>query len=205
MTEIRKGRFSAVRNVVVAGAVAVGLVVGSAGVAAAAVDDSNSIVDGKGATITVSQQDTFINGVVPLDGSPLTREWFHNGRAAAKIEGPGADKYKGSEIIVGYQVAYPVSLGGKLKMNFVPKLEASGTGVSVAFGPSLDLELAPGGGVKTVEVAKGKFDGAATEIQFANVHGSATGVVGRVTIRPYVTVKSAAGDVVTTFGKPWVL
>lgn len=90
-------------------------------------------------------------------------------------------------------------------MNFVPKLEASGAGVSVAFGPSLDLELAPGGGVKTVEVAKGKFDGAATEIQFANAHGSATGVVGPVTIRPYVTVKSAAGDVVTTFGKPLVL
>ena len=79
MTVIQKPRRSrglkSMRTAVVASAAVVGLVVGG-GSASAAVDDSNSVVDGGGNTITVSQADTFINSVFPLDGSPLTREWF---------------------------------------------------------------------------------------------------------------------------------
>jgi len=59
-----------------------GLFVGS-GTAAAGMDNQMSLVDGGGRTMTISQWDTYLDGVFPLDRNRLTREWFHSGRAAS--------------------------------------------------------------------------------------------------------------------------
>lgn len=114
MTEIQKSRRSrglkSMSVAVAASASVVGLVLGT-GTASAAVDSSNSIVDADGNTITVTLSDTFINGVAPLDGSPLTREWFANGRASYDVQGPSADDFEGT-LKIGYQIGYPLSLNG---------------------------------------------------------------------------------------------
>ena len=49
-----------------------GLFVGS-GTASAEMDNKMSLVDGGGRTMTVSQWDTYLDGVFPLDRNRLTR------------------------------------------------------------------------------------------------------------------------------------
>ncbi|MGB6072749.1 MAG: MspA family porin, partial [Rhodococcus sp. (in: high G+C Gram-positive bacteria)] len=109
MTEIQKSRRSrglkSMSAAVVAGASVVGLVLGT-GTASAAVDSTNTVVDANGNVITVSLSDTFINSVSPLDGNPLTREWFANGVAGWTVTGPDADDFEGT-VAIGYQVGYP--------------------------------------------------------------------------------------------------
>ncbi|KQU46721.1 hypothetical protein ASG84_09515 [Rhodococcus sp. Leaf278] len=120
MTEIQKSRRSrglkSMSVAVAASASVVGLVLGT-GTASAAVDSSNSVVDADGNTITVTLSDTFINGVAPLDGSPLTREWFANGRASYDVQGPSADDFEGT-LKIGYQVGYPMSLNGTVTIEW---------------------------------------------------------------------------------------
>ncbi|MDV7196834.1 MspA family porin [Rhodococcus kroppenstedtii] len=206
-----------VRAAVVASAAVVGLVVGS-GSAQAAVDDSNSIVDGGGNTITVSQADTFINSVAPLDGNPLSREWFHNGRAIVEVAGPDAEDFSGT-ITLGYQFGYPGSLDGTLTFSYTtPNISATlkpsatpGGGFTASELGTSDLlpsasasvELGFGPGIEDVEVGSGAASGERTEIQVSNVHGTATGILGNVSVRPYVKVVSDNGDTAVTYGKPW--
>ena len=89
----------------------------SGATANAAVDSSNSIVDGKGNTLTATQSDTSINFVQPLDGNPLTREWFHNGVASYTVSGPDAEAFGGG-MTIGYQVGYPATLNGQITFNY---------------------------------------------------------------------------------------
>lgn len=212
------------RAAVVAGAAVFGMIAAN-GTASAAIDDSNYIIDGTGTKITVSQADTFINSVAPLDGNPLTREWFHNGRAIVDAEGPGAEDFSGTAT-VGYQFGYPGSLNGKLSFGYsTPNISLGGeTGwdlqPSGAFGgydyglstfstndllpsASIGVDLTPGPGLAEVDVAEGDVSGPHSEIQASNVWGTATNILGNVSVRPYVKVVSDLGDVVVTYGVPW--
>ncbi|OZC55884.1 hypothetical protein CH267_12250 [Rhodococcus sp. 06-621-2] len=210
------------------------------GVAQADVDRVDSFVDGSGATVEVTQSDTYINGVVPLDGSPLTREWFHNGRVS--VAALGADDFAGT-LSVGYQFAYPMSIGGKITVSFntpqlsselsqktkteevtvTPDPETDPDGVPVTTTETTttteltntleattpegkaELSIAPGPGTQEVEVASGDIEGALTELQFAGIHGSATGVLGNLTVRPFVKVTSDSGSYVVSYGDPQIL
>lgn len=204
----------------------------TAGVAQADVDRVDSFVDGSAHTITVTQSDTYINGVVPLDGSPLTREWFHNGRIAVAAAGAEAADFSGT-VSVGYQVAYPMSIGGSVSISFdspqatakvtqktepVPPAEVveggpttktttTATSTVTIESPQIasELNLAPGPGVQEFEIASADVSGELSELQFAGIHGTATGVLGNVTIRPYVKVTSASGSSVVSYGDPQVL
>ncbi|OZC52566.1 hypothetical protein CH286_03100 [Rhodococcus sp. WWJCD1] len=262
MTEIQKSRRSrglkSMSVAVAASASVVGLVLGT-GTASAAVDSSNSIVDGDGNTVTVTLSDTFINGVAPLDGNPLTREWFANGRASWDVQGPTADDFEGT-LKIGYQIGYPLSLNGGVEVSWSsPSAEfnlGSGNESSVTgniplvgptdpvtgellAGPTVDLggkgtstsgldvgvQLIPqatgtialtnGPGVVQSESAyalkneeaditssEGDAAGTSGSIQVANLHGTATGILGNVTIRPYVSLTSATGDTAITYGVP---
>lgn len=253
---------------VVAGASVAGLVLGT-GTASAAVDSTNTIVDGNGNTIVVTLSDTFINGVPSLDGNPLTREWFANGRAGWDVTGPDADDFEGT-VKIGYQVGYPLAINGGVTISWgtpsitaeagvnagvgnsrattrnVPVLDDEGNPVlddegnavtediSVDTGeatngataginaeaqliPTADFEvgIANGPGILEAEGAVLKIDesapvsgtegdavGNSGSIQLANVHGTATGVLGNVRVRPYVSVTSSTGDVAVTYGAP---
>ncbi len=68
---------------------------------------------------------------------------------------------------------------------------------------SIELSQAPG--IEEVVVAEGEFDGDFKEVQIANVHGAATGVIGPVSVRPFVRVITSNGDNVTTYGQVWTL
>ena len=233
MTEIQKSRRSrglkSMSAAVVAGASVVGLVLGT-GTASAAVDSTNTVVDANGNVITVSLSDTFINSVAPLDGNPLTREWFANGVAGWTVTGPDADDFEGT-VAIGYQVGYPASLGGELSIDWAtPSVGASlgydlvketGTasvGADVELLPvaSANITLGPGPGIVQSEGpvavidesamltgSEGDAAGASGTIQVANLHGTATGILGNVRVRPYVALTSSTGDVAVTYGAPW--
>ncbi|WP_405179234.1 MspA family porin [Nocardia sp. NBC_01377] len=181
------------------------------GVAAAAVDNTDIVVDAKSRTITAIQADTFVRGLAPLDRNPLTRQWQHNGKAEFTVTGDKADEFTGT-IKIGYLVGYPATLTGKIKLSYsTPSFGfnvdsgVSSLGFNGSLIPTLsgELEVGFGPGVKQVEVASGKIGGAQGYISIVNFFGTVTGVVGPATIQPYVTVVSDSGDTVTTFGRVW--
>ncbi|MDQ1181299.1 MspA family porin [Rhodococcus sp. SORGH_AS_0301] len=236
MTVIRKPRRSrglkSMSVAAVAGASVVGLVLGT-GTANAGVDASNTVVDADGNAITINLEDTFVNSVFPLDGNPLTREWFGNGRITWSVAGPSADDFEGT-VKVGYQVGYPGSLGGSLNIDWATptvglKLGGTlggGTG-SIADAPiaadvqllpvaSANVEIAPGPGItqsesavavvdESADITGGEQEAAGTDgsIQLANVHGTATGILGNVRVRPYASIVSATGDTAVAYGPVW--
>ncbi|MCZ4519591.1 MspA family porin [Rhodococcus ruber] len=268
MTEIQKSRRSrglkSMSVAVAASASVVGLVLGT-GTASAAVDSSNTVVDRDGNTITVTLSDTFIQGVPSLDGNPLTREWFANGKASWDVTGPSADDFEG-DVKIGYQIGYPLSIGGTVSIEWAsptlgldigsgnestgeiklidPKDDGDGNTIpgGPGGGPVLNPPSVSLGGVGTstsglgfhadlIPQAKGAIalengpgivqsesaalpindgvTGSGSEgvgnsgsIQVANLHGTATGILGNVSVRPYVAVTSAQGDVAVTYGVP---
>ncbi|MBY4127959.1 MspA family porin [Rhodococcus fascians] len=257
MTEIQKSRRSrglkSMSVAVAASASVVGLVLGT-GTASAGVDSAKSIVDADGNTVTLTLSDSFVSGVAPLDGNPLTREWFYDGRASFDVQGPSADDFEGT-LTAGLQIGYPLSLDGGVSVEWASpsaklgigsgnssKIGVGGTigdiadigvddlldlpvsteatstsnldvGVQLIPQATATIDLAPGGGVVQSESAIATFNkeanisktegdaaGAQGSIQLAGVHGTATGILGNVTVRPYVTLLSAKGDSITTYG-----
>lgn len=201
-----------IRLFAIATIVASGLVFGT-GAAGAVVDSSNQIIDQQDRSIEAIQSDTRIDFVPPLDGNPLTREWFHNGEAAYRVAGPNAGDWRG-HITIGYQVGYPATLSGKLKFNY----STPGLGVDLGGGDGailkldglipragVEIEVGFGPGIQTVECAGGDISGAAGFLRMSGFHGTVTGVVGQTTIRPFVKVVSSSGDAVYTYGRLWTI
>jgi hypothetical protein len=222
----RAGRHRS-RALAVAGvaALVVGLGTGTAG---AVVNNYSSITDGSDNLVEISQGDTSIVGVPPLDSSPLSREFFHSGYAEARISGPGADSMSGSKISFGYQVGYPIALTGATIQLNTPGLgfESEGTG-GIIFGDIFDennieigfenrnmlagdiipqqnliFDLEPGGITDVPVIEDKEFGGPFAKIRIGNVHGSVSGAIGPVTLRPYAKVELASGDIVMTYGAP---
>ena len=134
----------------------------------------------------------------PLDGNPLTREWFHDGVAAFSVSGPDAAAFGGG-MTIGYQVGYPATLNGQITFNYsTPSLTfdlsestprsatSSRRWVSASAWASAPASrtsrLPPDRSAVTV----GRFGS-------RNFHGSVTGVIGETTIRPYITLVSSKG------------
>ena len=200
-----------VRGIAVAAVATAALALATNGTASAAVDRSDSVVDHGGNRIEAVISDTHIDFVQPLDGNPLTREFFHNGRAGFKVTGPDADKFKG-KISLGYQIGYPATLTGNITVGYsTPQLEIDFntfpgdltptpllTDLLPSAGASLQVGFGPG--IVDVPATSGDIAGGEGDIALANFHGTVTGVLGPTNIRPYVTVTSEAGDSVTTYG-----
>ncbi|SUE16923.1 MspA porin [Rhodococcus gordoniae] len=209
---IKSRGFKAARNAAVAGAAVFGLVLGASGAASAEVNDQNRIVS-DGLEVVVTQEDTFIQGVPALGGSPFNREFFHNGRGTANLIGEGAADAEGTTFQFGYQFAWAGSIDGAIGVTYsTPGLEV---GIKPA-GPEAkvtdilpqayaELELTPAPGIEELVVAEGEFDGDFKTVQFSNVHGTASGVLGAVQVRPFVRAITANGDNVTTYGAPWTV
>ncbi|CRK51042.1 Porin MspA [Rhodococcus sp. RD6.2] len=225
----RAGRHRS-RALAVAGvaALVVGLGTGTAG---AVVNNYSSITDGSDNLVEISQGDTSIVGVPPLDSSPLSREFFHSGYAEARISGPGADSMSGSKISFGYQVGYPIALTGATIQLNTPglgyELESKNGIDLIGFLPGGDdpdfilgfenrgmlagdiipqqnliFDLEPGGITDVPVIEDKEFGGPFAKIRIGNVHGSVSGAIGPVTLRPYAKVELASGDIVMTYGAP---
>ncbi|MBP2210397.1 hypothetical protein JOJ87_000741 [Rhodococcus ruber] len=210
---IKSRGFKAARNAAVSGAAVLGLVLGATGSAQAAVDDQNRIVS-DGLEVVVTQEDTFIHGVPALGGSPFNREWFHNGRGTANLIGEDAADAEGTTFQFGYQFAWAGSIDGAIGVTYsTPQLElelsaadgATATVTDILPQAYAELELTPAPGIEELVVAEGGFDGDFKTVQFSNVHGTASGVIGAVQVRPFVRAITANGDNVTTYGKPWTV
>ena len=207
---IKSRGFKAARNATVAGAAVLGLVLGASGAASAEVNDQNRIVS-DGLEVVVTQEDTFIQGTPALGGSPFNREFFHNGRGTANILGEGAADAEGTTFQFGYQFAWAGSIDGAIGVTYsTPGLEvdlpdASATVTDILPQAYAELELTPAPGIEELVVAEGEFDGDFKTVQFANVHGTASGVLGAVQVRPFVRAITANGDSVTTYGEVWTV
>ncbi|MGW5437319.1 MspA family porin [Nocardia asteroides] len=196
----------ALRLLAVASAAALGLTLGS-GAAGAGVDSSAAVVDGRDRLVEAVQSDTRIDVVAPLDGNPLTREWFHSGTASYRVTGPDAASWAG-RLTVGYQIGYPATLDGRLKFEW----STPGLGIEVGTGgptvkidgllPRAGVELGVGfgPGIREVEVAAGEVTGTDGVLRLAGFHGTVTGVLGPANLRPFVRIVSATGDTVVTYG-----
>jgi len=229
MTNISTSRFGYkrfTRSVAVAGIAALAMVMGN-GTASAGVDNSSSVIDARGNRIEVVQGDTQYQVVPPLDGVPTSVEFFHNGYAGVAITGPNAEEFKGTQLTVGYQIGYPVSLAGATIVLNSPGLGfaiGSSNGINLGLVPDftldlnagtnaelagdiipsqeLDIDLEPGG-ITTVPLLEGQeFDGSAAVVRMQGVHGSISGAIGPVTIRPYAMAVTENGDTVMTYGVP---
>src|SRR6476661_5397947 len=208
------------RIAAIAGIAVLAMVMGN-GTASAGVDNSSSVVDARGNRIEVLQGDTQFQVVPPLDGVPTSVEFFHNGYAGVNITGPNAAEFKGTKLTVGYQIGYPIALSGATIVLNSPGLgfvigSSNGINLGILPDPSLslnagtnvglvgdiipsqelDIDLAPGG-ITTVPLLENQsFDGPAATVRMQGVHGSISGAVGPVTIRPYATAVTANGDTV---------
>ncbi|MCE4266121.1 hypothetical protein CJ178_21825 [Rhodococcus sp. ACPA4] len=195
--------------------------------ASAGVDNASSITDVKGNRIEVLQMDTAIHTVPPLDSSPLSVEFFHDGVASVRIDGPDADSFTGTQLTIGYQIGYPIALTGATVVLNSPGLDwgvESGTNLGIGFIPEpalgldisnafvlggdiipsqeLDVDLAPGG-ITDVELLEDQtFDGREATVRMQGIHGYVQGAIGPVTIRPYAKAVTSNGDTVVTYGAP---
>ena len=193
-----------------------GLFVGS-GTASAEMDNQMSLVDGGGRTMTVSQWDTYLDGVFPLDRNRLTREWFHSGRAKYSVAGPGAEDFGGT-LELGYQVGFPWSLGVGINFSYTtPNILLDDVSISpLGFDPlgsvitpnlfpgvSISSDLGNGPGIQEVATFSVDVEGPEGSVAVANAHGTVTGAAGGVLLRPFARLISKTGDSVTTYGEAW--
>ncbi|WP_024804663.1 MspA family porin [Nocardia sp. BMG51109] len=203
-------RRAAGRGSVVAAALAVGVAV-ALGPATAGVDSASSIVDRGNRTVEAVQSDTRIDFVPPLDGNPLTREWFHQGRAGFRISGPGAEDWRG-HVTIGYMVGYPATLNGKITFRY----QTPGLGAELGTEPKLqvfdlipqigvEIEAGFGPGIESIDCAGGDVSGSDGYLRMSGFHGTVTGVLGQTTIRPFVRLVGADGDTVVTYGPLWTI
>jgi hypothetical protein len=205
-------RWSLVALVAVVAALITGLATSHA-----AMDNELSVDDSQGRTLNVQQWDVLLNGVSPLDMNPLTREWFHNGRAAYHVSGDGADDFKGT-LELGYQVSFPWQLGNAINFSYsTPNLNLDQTRLPGIFsvpgslvvtsppllpGVGINLDLGNGPGIQEVSTFKVDISGADGAVAIAGAHGSFTGAAGGVVLRPFARLTSSDGDSVTTYGDP---
>ena len=206
-----------ISRAVVALIAAMAALVAGSPVSNAVLDDQMSLVDGGGRTMTIQQWDTYLDGVFPLDGNRLTREWFHSGRAIYSVVGPGADEFAGT-LELGYQVGFPWSLGVGINFSYTtPNILLDGVSLSpLAFDPlasvitpnlfpglSISSDLGNGPGIQEVATFSVDVAGADGAVAVSNAHGTVTGAAGGVLLRPFARLISQTGDSVTTYGEPW--
>ena len=204
-------------RVLAAVVVACAALLAAPGTSSAAMDNQQSLVDGKGRTMTVQQWDTFLDGVFPLDRNRLTREWFHSGKAVYSVVGPGADKFAGS-LELGYQVGFPWSLGVGINFSYTTPniLIDNGNFSQLGFNPlgsvitpnlfpgvSISSDLGNGPGIQEVATFSVDVEGPNGAVAVSNAHGTVTGAAGGVLLRPFARLISKNGDSVTTYGETW--
>lgn len=207
----------AIGRLLVAMFVAIGALFAGAGPAQAAMDNQQSLVDGKGRTMTIQQWDTFLDGVFPLDRNRLTREWFHSGKAVYAVVGPGAGDFAGT-LELGYQVGFPWSLGVGINFSYTtPNILLDDVSIAPgSFNPlgqvitpnlfpgvSISSDLGNGPGIQEVATFSVDVEGPNGSVAVSNAHGTVTGAAGGVLLRPFARLISKNGDSVTTYGETW--
>ncbi|MDV6266942.1 MspA family porin [Rhodococcus globerulus] len=221
------GTFGTRLRIGVVGVAAVLAIALSSATASGGIDNASSIVDSTGNRIEVLQSNTFIHTVAPLDSSPLSIEFFHDGVASVKIDGPGAEGFTGTKLTIGYQIGYPIALtdatvvlnspnldwaltsDNQLNIGIVPDPtldltvgNTAGIGGNIIPSQELGFNLAPGGITDAPLLVDQLFDGPQATVRWSGVHGYVQGVIGPVTIRPYAKAVTSSGDTVVTYGAP---
>ncbi|MDV6278236.1 MspA family porin [Rhodococcus erythropolis] len=226
-TQVRRSTARYGKRIGAIGAAAALALIWGCGTASADVDNTSSITDVKGNRIEVFQADTAIHVYPPLDSSPLSVEFFHDGVAGVKIDGPDAARFTGTKLTIGYQIGYPIALTGATVVLNSPGLAwaiDSGTDIGIGLIPDpalgvgftnhfiiggdlipsqqLNVGLAPGGITDVALLADQTFDGPEAAVRLSGIHGYVQGAIGPVTIRPYAKAVTSNGDTVVTYGVP---
>ncbi|WP_139279916.1 MspA family porin [Rhodococcoides yunnanense] len=188
-----------------------------AGPAAAAVDSSNTGVSGNGWNLTVTQSDTVVNSVVPLNSTPWDKDLFVSGLNHAEISGSGDDKITKSTLEVGYEFGFQFDISSGLTLGITPSLSfplsenlltgAPTVGVTPGLGGTASIPIKPGP-VTEVAIQKKEFTGKDADVNLNNVHLQINGAAGIVTVRPYAkltTSTASSDDITVTYGAPVVI
>ena len=205
-----------ISRMVIAMVIAVAALFSSSGTSHAGLDNELSLVDGQDRTLTIQQWDTFLNGRVSAGPQPLTREWFHSGRAKYNVSGAGADEFEGT-LELGYQIGFPWSLGVGINFSYTtPNILLDDVSLFPVFNPlgsvitpnlfpgvSISADLGNGPGIQEVATFSVDVAGPSGGVAVSNAHGTVTGAAGGVLLRPFARLISSSGDSVTTYGEPW--
>jgi hypothetical protein len=185
-------------------------------------DNQNTVFTGIGGTgkvLNVQAWNTRLHSVYPLDGNRLTREWFHSGRAEFHVTGDNADDFEGT-LELGYQIGFPWSLGVGINFSYTtPNVLLDD--VSIApndFNPlgaiitpnlfpgvSINADIGNGPGIQEVATFSVDVRGKAGAVTVADAHGTVTGALGGVKLRPFARLISKQGDSVSSYGEVWFL
>ncbi|GED98558.1 MspA family porin [Gordonia crocea] len=208
---------------VAAAVMAAGMLV--AGPAQARVEGGDSVVDGKKRKIAALVSDTRVESVVPIDSNPTSRQWRYSGKSTLRITGGDEDEDGakvedwGGTVTFGFLIGYPATLTGSIGVSYstpnitwwVP-LEPSQQEIR---GPYINWNMLPtvtgnlavgfGPGVRAVDATTGQAKGAGGVLRVKNFHGAVTGVLGQVTIQPYIRVWSNEGDTIMVYGRKHLL
>ncbi|MGW0017844.1 MspA family porin [Rhodococcus sp. NPDC003382] len=97
----------------------------------------------------------------------------------------GFDNDGGAALGLGLGLGTSAELGGTI----IPEQE-------------IEVELEPGGITEVPIVENLEFDGSGVTVRIAGVHGSVSGAIGPVTVRPFAKATTSKGDTVVTYGVP---
>jgi hypothetical protein len=70
-------------------------------------------------------------------------------------------------------------------------------------GVTISSDLGNGPGIQEVATFSVDVEGSEGSVAVANSHGTITGAVGGVLLRPFARLISRTGDSVTTYSEPW--
>ncbi|RDI67365.1 MspA family porin [Nocardia pseudobrasiliensis] len=194
------------------GAVGVAVVAGATPAAAGFVDPASlgvridhqeraDTLDGY--SVMVTEGNTRVRSVPPLESSPLGREAFLDGIAVGQVDGPAGATVRGAVLDVGFEIGYPVALTGVEVDIATPSLSVTNTvtagvgaggpnvsvsgGVNVTVIPSdaVKVNLRPGGSVER-SVAKVALSNPGAYLDLSGTRVAVSGAIGQVQLRIYV-------------------
>jgi MspA len=152
-----------------------------------------------------------INSVPNMAATPLTREGFVSGKAAASISGGGSSAVNSGTVIVGLQVGCQIDLSEGGSVGASPDLGSSpSTGSSLLNDlgeysdddDNLSLNILPGT-IKNIGLGKKALKGRTGQIMVNNAHVKVDGCGGQVSVRFFTTATidtDVSDDSVNAYG-----
>ncbi|MGW4844539.1 MspA family porin [Nocardia brasiliensis] len=199
------------------GAIAVGLLVGAQGIAAAdaVADKSRVVTTDDGWTLTVTKTSETLDRYPNLAATMFTREGFVSLKAVAEITGSGSQPVNTGQVSFGYQIGCQIdvssglttSLGfsvgpnASLNISYPPSVSL---GVNASVSPNLSTTLKPGS-IATVEFGRKQLATGRASIAMDQIEVKVDACMGPVSLRSFATATIStptADNTTTAYGDP---
>lgn len=198
-------------------AIAVGLLIGTQGVAAAdaVADKSRVVTTDDGWTLTVTKTSETLDRYPNLAATMFTREGFVSLKAIAEVSGSGSQPVTTGQVSFGYQIGCQIdvssglttSLGfsvgpnASLNISYPPSVSL---GVNASVSPNISTTLKPGS-IATVEFGRKQLATGRASITMDQVEIKVDACMGPVSLRSFATATIStptADNTTTAYGDP---